>query len=195
MGAVLSLLVVVLAFPPFGTSGTDRSVSSRSPVKASGGPVRPAESPQSTNIAASPVATLKQDQDRLACSTVTVRREILVNIALQHLWACDHDHLVLSTAVTTGAVDRDEPTLPGTWHVYAKQTNRWLSGPGYDDHVNFWMPYNGGYGLHDSPWQRFAYGSAKYASRGSHGCVQIPTATMAKLYAWAPVGTLVDTVA
>jgi lipoprotein-anchoring transpeptidase ErfK/SrfK len=125
------------------------------------------------------------------CDDVTAAREIVVSIKLQKLWACAGTDLYLTTSVTTGAIDRDWATPKGTWKIYAKQTNRWLSGPGYSVQVRYWMPFWGGYGVHDSPWQRFPYGSSLYRSRGSHGCVQVPGATMAKLFAWAQVGSTV----
>jgi lipoprotein-anchoring transpeptidase ErfK/SrfK len=37
-----------------------------------------------------------------------------------------------------------------------------------------------------------AYGSPGYTDNGSHGCVHLPAAAMAWLYAWAPVGTTVS---
>ena len=45
--------------------------------------------------------------------------------------------------------------------------------------------------MHDSPWQNFAYGSALYKTRGSHGCTHVPGAMMAWFYSWARVGTRV----
>ena len=53
------------------------------------------------------------------------------------------------------------------------------------------MPYSGPYGLHDAPWQHFAFGSGLYRTRGSHGCVHVPAATVGYLYGWTRVGTTV----
>jgi lipoprotein-anchoring transpeptidase ErfK/SrfK len=125
------------------------------------------------------------------CAGVTASHEIIVSIKKQELWACEGPTPVLESKVTTGAIDKDWATPKGTWQIYAKQTNRWLSGVGYSVEVHYWMPFWGGYGLHDSPWQKFAYGSSLYRSQGSHGCVQIPLATMAKIFSWAPVGSTV----
>jgi hypothetical protein len=136
-------------------------------------------------------STAGADRDAVACAAVTVPHEIVVNIRRQEMWACRGPQLVFASKVTTGAVYRNEATPDGTWQIYAKQTHRWLSGPGYDVEVNYWMPFYGGYGIHDAPWQKMPYGTDDYLARGSHGCVQVPTAVMARLYAWAPVGATV----
>jgi lipoprotein-anchoring transpeptidase ErfK/SrfK len=149
-----------------------------------------AVSAHSTQAAAGTVKT-KADGSAAACAAVTVPHEIVVDIRRQELWACHGPQLAFSTKVTTGAVYLDEATPDGTWQIYAKQTHRWLSGPGYDVEVNYWMPFFGGYGIHDAPWQKMPYGTDDYLARGSHGCVQVPGAVMARLYAWAPVGATV----
>jgi lipoprotein-anchoring transpeptidase ErfK/SrfK len=64
-----------------------------------------------------------------------------------------------------------------------------LTGEAY--HVEYWMPYDGNYGFHDSAWQTFPYGSQQYRTAGSHGCVHLPLSTMAWLYNWAKLGATV----
>lgn len=102
--------------------------------------------------------------------------------------------MVRSTAVTTGNVAAGDATPTGTWVVQNKQTDRYLTGPGYRDFVHFWMPYHGDFGIHDAPWQTFPFGSSQYRTQGSHGCVHVPSATMAWLYRWTEVGSTVVTV-
>lgn len=58
--------------------------------------------------------------------------------------------------------------------------------------VRYWVPYHGAYGIHDSSWQTFPYGSQRYRTDGSHGCTHVPLATMAWFYSWVRVGTPVD---
>jgi lipoprotein-anchoring transpeptidase ErfK/SrfK len=51
----------------------------------------------------------------------------------------------------------------------------------------------GGFFIHDAPWEpssAFGPGSQNGVD-ASHGCVHIPTPTMAWLYAWSPIGTTV----
>ena len=56
-----------------------------------------------------------------------------------------------------------------------------LDTQGYANPVSFWMPFDGGRGLHDAPW-RDAYGGNIYVTNGSHGCVNIPYDKMAVIY-------------
>jgi lipoprotein-anchoring transpeptidase ErfK/SrfK len=49
---------------------------------------------------------------------------------------------------------------------------------------------DGGYFIHDAPW-RSDYGVGANYRSGTHGCVNVPAAAEAWLYAWAPVGTAV----
>jgi lipoprotein-anchoring transpeptidase ErfK/SrfK len=109
---------------------------------------------------------------------------------------CSGSRQVYDSNVTTGASAVGAGTPTGTWQLLAKQTDTWLtvlSGESY--HVKYWMPYNGPYGFHDSAWQKFAYGSPKYRSDGSHGCVHLPAKAMAWMYHWARVGATVTVAA
>ncbi|MEO9109289.1 MAG: L,D-transpeptidase, partial [Jatrophihabitantaceae bacterium] len=65
------------------------------------------------------------------------------------------------------------------------------TGVQYD--VKYWVPFDSPlYGFHDSSWQSFPYGSEKYRTDGSHGCIHLPLAGMKFLYDWAHVGAAVD---
>jgi lipoprotein-anchoring transpeptidase ErfK/SrfK len=122
----------------------------------------------------------------------TSDRTILVDLSQQQLWLCAHGHTVASTPVTTGNDSSSTPT--GSWHVYAKQRHRWLSGRGYAYLASYWMPFHAAYGFHDSPWQTMPYGSQAYHAQGSHGCIHLPLRAMRQLFAWAAVGTSVRVV-
>ena len=91
------------------------------------------------------------------------------------------------------------PTPRGTFRVQAKYSpytfvSPWPKGDPY------WYPTltvswamlfaDGGYFLHDSP-HRTLYGPGANLANGTHGCVNVPTAAMARLYEWAEVGTTV----
>ncbi len=119
------------------------------------------------------------------------RKLVLVSVSQQHLWGCDGTSQVYSTAITSGAYLAGHATPTGTWHIYSKSRNIYLTGPGYRYFVNYWIPFYSDYGFHDSSWQTFPYGSSQYASDGSHGCVHLPPAAAAWLYSWAPIGTTV----
>jgi lipoprotein-anchoring transpeptidase ErfK/SrfK len=46
--------------------------------------------------------------------------------------------------------------------------------------------------MHDSSWQHFPYGSPRYRTRGSHGCVHFPIAAITWMYRWIGIGTVVQ---
>jgi hypothetical protein len=112
----------------------------------------------------------------------------------QHAWICAGTHQVRDSAVTTGMTSAGG-TPTGTWHVQAKQTDRWLASGGESYEVKYWMPYDGDYGFHDALWQKFPFGGPQYRTSGSHGCVHFPLTTMAWLYGWTQVGATVTVAA
>ncbi|MDR1766197.1 MAG: L,D-transpeptidase [Lachnospiraceae bacterium] len=97
----------------------------------------------------------------------------------------------------TGNPSRGNATPQGIYTVYAKETNRILRGQrlagggyAYESWVNYWMPFNGGIGLHDANWRR-SFGGDIYTYNGSHGCVNLPPASVPALYELVQVGTVV----
>ena len=125
-------------------------------------------------------------------------KHIYVSIAQQHLWACTGTVLLTDGAVTTGAsalTNVHDATPTGTMKITGKARNTVLAGKDvngpWNDPVSYWMPFSGGVGFHDSPWQTFPLGSPLYTTQGSHGCVHLPLAVIAEVYDWAQIGTLV----
>lgn len=138
--------------------------------------------------------TVRLGSDVTSCAQNSYSKLVLVSIRKQRLWACQRHRQVNETAVTTGKVVGGDQTPIGSWRVQGKQRNRYLVGAGYRDYVHYWMPFNGDFGLHDAPWQTMPFGSAQWRTQGSHGCVHVPTPTMAWLYRWARVGSTVVTI-
>ncbi|MDT4925311.1 MAG: hypothetical protein QOG01_3024 [Pseudonocardiales bacterium] len=128
-----------------------------------------------------------------ACAHTTARQLVQVSLAKQHLWMCAHKHLVYSTAITSGIVGQYTSTPTGTYVIEGRNRNTVLTlntGATYD--VKYWIPFDAPlFGFHDSSWQDFPYGSPKYKTQGSHGCVHMPLKAIAFLYRWAHVGALV----
>ncbi|MHA3700938.1 L,D-transpeptidase family protein [Jatrophihabitans sp. YIM 134969] len=161
-------------------------------------PPAAAGTPASTPVASSeelsaPVtlAAARNPQDATICAGNSRPQWFVVSIRTQHAWACDTNRLRLSTPVTTGVPIPSRETRVGTWTIQYKQTDRDLVGPGYSEHVEYWMPYDGDFGLHDAQWQTFTFGTAGWRTDGSHGCVHLPTDAMGWVYRWAQVGTVV----
>lgn len=105
---------------------------------------------------------------------------IELNLTEQYLYYYKDGQLVLDTPFVSGKMTRDRFTPPGVFLLTYKTTDRVLLGaplangePSYRSHVNFWMPFNGGIGLHDASW-RSKYGGTIYKYSGSHGCINLP---------------------
>ena len=47
--------------------------------------------------------------------------------------------------------------------------------------MKYWMPFNGGIGLHDASW-RSKFGGEIYKNSGSHGCVNLPRSVAETIY-------------
>jgi hypothetical protein len=59
--------------------------------------------------------------------------------------------------------------------------NQTLSGQGYNSPVDYWMPFNGGVGIHDMQ-SRAWFGGSIYLGSGSHGCINTPLAAVKLIY-------------
>jgi lipoprotein-anchoring transpeptidase ErfK/SrfK len=185
---------LVHGIDPSSASGPD---SGGDQVARAGSPVTEGFSKQDAayQVGSTPTpVVVSLGSDVTSCASNAYRQILIVSISRQHLWACEGAKQVASTAVTTGRVVDHDQTPLGSWRVQAKERNRYLVGPGYRDYVQYWVPFNGDFGLHDASWQTMPFGSKDWRTQGSHGCVHVPTATMAWLYRWATVSDTVVTV-
>ena len=101
----------------------------------------------------------------------------------------------MSTPIVSGRMTEDRYTPAGVFYVYYKQRDRVLRGDvvgtdsdgepiyQYASHVSYWMPFNGGIGMHDADW-RGAFGGEIYLTDGSHGCINMPVDEAPKMYEW-----------
>lgn len=151
-------------------------------VAAEDGQVRAFSPSQSTNCEI-------EYARRTPCWNNDGGQHIYISISSQHLWACSDKTNVQDTAVTTGAYSHGG-TPVGNFRINSKQQNTYLTGRGYRSHVDYWMPFLRGYGLHDASW-RSSFGGDSYKTVGSHGCVNMPPAAARTLYGWVNVGTTV----
>ena len=110
-----------------------------------------------------------------------------VSIAHQKLWFYKDGVLFHSSNVVTGNPYMNNATHTGTYSLKYKMRNAVLRGEDYETPVNFWMPFNGGEGLHDALW-RGAFGGSIYRGGGSHGCVNLPYQTAKILFENLPQG-------
>lgn len=113
---------------------------------------------------------------------------IEIDMTAQMMYYYEDGELLVETEVVTGNTGRRMGTPEGINYVYKKQRNRILRGEGYASPVKYWMPVNGGIGIHDASW-RSKFGGTIYQKNGSHGCINTPTDKMATLYELVEVGT------
>ncbi|OPJ57643.1 L,D-transpeptidase family protein [Clostridium oryzae] len=111
-----------------------------------------------------------------------------INIPEQHLWFYKNGSLIAQGDVVTGNVSENHSTPAGVYSVKYKQRNAILKGQGYSSPVSFWMPFNGGIGMHDANWRR-VFGGSIYKIKGSHGCVNCPYNLAKKIFYNIDAGT------
>lgn len=115
-----------------------------------------------------------------------------ISIADQRMWCYKDGKLIVDTPVVTGDMSEEGCATPagGVWAIDAKQTDRYLTGADYRSHVDYWMPFNGGVGIHDASWRK-NFGGEIYLTNGSHGCINTPLENAKKIYEAVSVGTAV----
>jgi lipoprotein-anchoring transpeptidase ErfK/SrfK len=109
------------------------------------------------------------------------------------MWMCARHRVAYATPITSGMVGPYTETPRGTFRIQGLNRHSTLTlNTGATYAVKYWIPFQAPlFGFHDSSWQRFPYGSARYRTRGSHGCVHMPLAAIRFLYGWADIGTTV----
>ena len=103
-----------------------------------------------------------------------------IDLTAQHLYYYQNGQVVVDSPFVSGKMTSDRWTPPGIFTLTYKEKDRILRGErradgsySYQSHVNFWMPFNGGIGLHDASW-RGTFGGTIYKYSGSHGCINMP---------------------
>ncbi len=110
-----------------------------------------------------------------------------VNLSEQHVYVYKDGQLAVSTDCVTGNVLNGHGTHTGCYPIAYKQKDATLRGDNYESHVNYWMPFNMGEGLHDATW-RSKFGGTIYQGNGSHGCVNLPKAKAKEIYETVEAG-------
>lgn len=99
----------------------------------------------------------------------------------------DGKKLLETDCVSGTAGDPERETPGGVYNVYYMNSPDTLDGPGYSEEVTYWMPFYGGYGLHDATW-RTEFGKDIYKTNGSHGCINLPLSAARRIYKTIEVG-------
>lgn len=107
-----------------------------------------------------------------------------VNLTAQHLWFYKNGKLVIQSDFVSGNVSKGHSTPQGIYSIMFKERNAILgarSNASYRTPVSYWMPFNGGIGLHDATW-RSSFGGSIYKYNGSHGCINLPYSVAATIF-------------
>ena len=104
-----------------------------------------------------------------------------ISLDNQYMWFYKDGDLVVETPVVTGCLANHDYTNRGFFRIAYKEEDCMLTGPTWNDHVDYWMPFDGNIGMHDSSW-RDEYGGDIYLENGSHGCINTPLEAMSTIY-------------
>ena len=111
-----------------------------------------------------------------------------VSISEQRMWFYKNGTCLVDTPVVTGNPNQGNGTPSGgVWRLKDKKSPSVLVGRRpdgsieYETPVTYWMPFNGGIGIHDLS-SRSSYGGDIYLYNGSHGCINTPMDAVRTIY-------------
>ena len=115
-----------------------------------------------------------------------------VDLDKQHLYLYVNGKKKAEGDICSGSVADGCATPAGLYTIKTKDYDRYLVGEGYQDWVHYFMPFNGGIGLHDSTWREAdEYGGNVYLESGSHGCINMPLELVKTVDEYIDVGDYV----
>ena len=115
-----------------------------------------------------------------------------VDLDKQHLYLYVNGKKKAEGDICSGSVADGCATPAGLYTIKTKDYDRYLVGVGYKDWVHYFMPFNGGIGLHDSTWREAdEYGGDVYLESGSHGCINMPLELVETVDEYIDVGDYV----
>lgn len=123
-------------------------------------------------------------------------RYLDVDLSEQYVRFFDEDsNIIMESECVSGDISKNDGTVTGVYALENKETDKTLIGldnnydgePDYENEVDYWMPFFGGFGLHDALWRDY-FGAEVYTVAGSHGCVNLPYYSAQLLYSLIEVG-------
>ena len=118
-----------------------------------------------------------------------------ISIDQQRMWFYKNGTCLVDTPVVTGNPNKGHGTPKGgVWRLKDKASPFTLVGKkpdgsiDYEEPVNYWMPFNGGVGIHDLT-KRSSFGGDIYLTNGSHGCINTPLDNVRTIYENIEVNT------
>jgi L,D-transpeptidase-like protein len=188
-GAAVAAVAVLSACSsdPSGLSGPAGRSGTSAPAPVTSPSTSDAAAPAAVVPASStPVASPPAPKPKNYCARNSAAQKVIVNVRKQHAWMCAKHKAVYDTGITTGMVGEWTQTPTGDYQIQGRNMNTVLTlNTGATYNVKYWIPFDAPlFGFHDSSWQHFPYGSAKYKTQGSHGCIHMPLKAMRFLYGW-----------
>lgn len=117
-----------------------------------------------------------------------------IDLTNQKVYYILEGEVVVEGDIVTGDVSDGNATPQGVYGLTYKTTNAVLRGTQYADGtyayespVSYWMPFNGGIGMHDASW-RSSFGGTIYQYNGSHGCINMNYSTAQAIYSYISAG-------
>ena len=123
---------------------------------------------------------------------------IEISIKDQTMWCYKNGEVYVETPIVSGTESDPDRATPrnGCWYIYKKSTEYTMKGPIQEDgepeytaFVHYWMPFNGGVGIHDLASRGNNFGGSIYIYNGSHGCINTPYNAVKKIFEVVSVGT------
>lgn len=127
-------------------------------------------------------------------------RYVDVDLTEQYVIMFDEDSkIIMESECVTGDITQNNETVTGVFMIEKKESPAKLIGldsngdgePDYENDVEYWMPFYGGYGLHDALWRDYFGSDLHQYGGGSHGCVNLPYYAAELLYENVKVGDVV----
>lgn len=115
---------------------------------------------------------------------------IEIDLTAQKLWVYKDGLCVVESPIVSGCVADGRFTPNGVYEIYEQEEDCWLTGPTWNDYVEYWLAFYQSFGLHDASW-RSEFGGDIYLYEGSHGCPNLPPELADDVYNNAPLGTKV----
>lgn len=142
------------------------------------------------NITIAPEVIARSERPQTVLGDTTARKIIYIDLATQHLYAKEGDRTVYDFLVSTGKWGR---TPTGTFSIWIKLRYTRMEGGNKAIGTYYNLPnvpytmffYNDqvskstGYGIHGAYWHN------NFGHPMSHGCINMRTEDVAKLYYWA----------
>ena len=139
-------------------------------------------------------------------TTELPKKVVIVDISDQNAKLYDGNNVIVDTNIVSGK--QSTPSDIGYFDIDWKERNTNLTGPGYSSYVDYWMPFNGGEGLHDAEYHtdydedgnyvrdhgwrsNGEFGGDTYQYNGSHGCINLPNEAAKNIYDNVETGTMV----